>query len=192
MELNKKRFKKDEVEMIINKINLHYNKKLSDCYSIINDLKEENRQLQYKIDEYKSNEMLINTSIKEATKKSREIDTLAEKKYNAEILSLIEFHRTWSKYFSYIFEKYPLYPTVQKLRDVSDKLNKIFSDNSDSKSKIQKIKKIIPNENAIFNPKRKIEEYIASTSDNGFNLEEVLNPGELKLEDLCKELGLID
>ena len=44
----------------------------------------------------------------------------------------------------------------------------------------------------IFNPKQKINEYIAATADNGFNLEEVLNPGTLHLEDLCKELGLLE
>ena len=43
----------------------------------------------------------------------------------------------------------------------------------------------------MFNPKKKIVDYIASTGDNGFNLDEVLNPGELQLEDLCKELGLM-
>ena len=43
-----------------------------------------------------------------------------------------------------------------------------------------------------FNPKKIMDEYIATTGDNGFNLDEVLNPGELHLEDLCKELGLIE
>ncbi|MBR0190267.1 MAG: hypothetical protein IJQ23_07790, partial [Clostridia bacterium] len=47
--------------------------------------------------------------------------------------------------------------------------------------------------NAAFNPKEKIADYIAATSDdnNGFNMDEVLNPGALRLEDLCKELGLL-
>ena len=40
--------------------------------------------------------------------------------------------------------------------------------------------------------KQKIKDYIAATGDNGFNLDDVLNPGELELEELCRELGLID
>ena len=44
---------------------------------------------------------------------------------------------------------------------------------------------------AQFNPKEKIERYIENDV-NGFNLEEVLNPGELQLEDLCRELGLME
>ena len=38
---------------------------------------------------------------------------------------------------------------------------------------------------------KKIERYIENDV-NGFNLEEVLNPGELQLEDLCRELGLME
>ena len=56
----------------------------------------------------------------------------------------------------------------------------------------QKFTKKAGAEQSVFNPKSKINAYIAATSDNGFNLDEVLNPGELQLEDLCKELGLIE
>jgi hypothetical protein len=48
------------------------------------------------------------------------------------------------------------------------------------------------NDNKIFDPEKRIADYVSATSENGFNLEEVLNPGELHLEDLCKELGLIE
>ena len=51
---------------------------------------------------------------------------------------------------------------------------------------------LLPEKEEKFDPKSKIRDYIAATGDNGFNLDEVLNPGELQLEDLCKELGLID
>ena len=43
-----------------------------------------------------------------------------------------------------------------------------------------------------FNPKSKIQDYITAKTDNGFNLDDVLNPGALRLEDLCKELGLTE
>ena len=44
---------------------------------------------------------------------------------------------------------------------------------------------------APFNPKAKIDAYMKSES--GFDMEEVLNPkGELNLEDLCRDLGLMD
>ena len=43
-----------------------------------------------------------------------------------------------------------------------------------------------------FNPRKIMDNYVASVSENGFNLQDVLNPGELELEDICKELGLIE
>ena len=56
------------------------------------------------------------------------------------------------------------------------------------------IDEILSKQKERFNPKKKIDEYIAATTEstNGFNLDDVLNPGELQLEDLCKELGLIE
>ena len=48
------------------------------------------------------------------------------------------------------------------------------------------------NKTLLGKPKSKIEAFVAATSDNGFNLNEVLNPGELQLEDLCKELGTME
>ena len=45
----------------------------------------------------------------------------------------------------------------------------------------------------LFDPKKRIERYVAEESDTGFNLDDVLNPKqELDLEKLCRELGLMD
>ena len=54
------------------------------------------------------------------------------------------------------------------------------------------LSEIIEEKNQPFNPKEIINDYVAATGDNGFDLDEVLNPGELQLEDLCKELGLLE
>ena len=69
--------------------------------------------------------------------------------------------------------------TNEYLKPILENLEKEFSDNNSKNNKV-------------FAPKEKIQDYIASTSDSGFNLDEVLNPGELELEDLCKELGLME
>lgn len=193
MELKKNKFKKSEVELIINKMNLHYNNKLSECYSLIAELKEENRRLKSQVDKYKNDNDIISASIIEAKKKSKETINLADKKYSLEILSLTQFHEKWTRYFNYLFEKYPLYPEIEEMKKISREIGSILASHNDDKKKITKLEKIFENgKNIPFDPKKKIEEYVSATSDNGFNLDEVLNPGELKLEDLCKELGLID
>ena len=77
----------------------------------------------------------------------------------------------WQDFFDSLKEKYPTYEVVKEIKDTLDSINK---------------------PSKVFNPQSKINEYIAATSDSGFNLDEVMNPGDLKLEDLCKELGLIE
>ena len=85
---------------------------------------------------------------------------------------------------------------AKKALAVKDKVKKSKPEQS-AKKVIEEIEQIETDKKSkkvkkeSFNPKAKIGEYIASTSD-GFNMEEVLNPGELALEDICKELGLID
>ncbi len=192
MELKKNRFKKEEVELLINKVNLHYNNKLSECYALINELKEENRKLSSEVEKYKNDNEIISSSIIEAKKKSKEVMGLADKKYNLEILELTQFHEKWTGYFNYLFQKYPLYPEIEEMKKLSNEIATILVTHNDSKKKVEKIDRLISNKKVPFNPKKKIENYVLATSDNGFNLDEVLNPGELKLEDLCKELGLID
>ena len=90
-------------------------------------------------------------------------------------------------------EKYPMYAPVKKALEIKGKIDKISSKDK-PKEVVNKLESSIPKEVAgdNFNPKRKIRDYVAATGDNGFNLDEVLNPGELKLEDICKELGLLD
>ena len=44
-----------------------------------------------------------------------------------------------------------------------------------------------------FDPKAVIEKYVEGEEETGFNLDDVLNPkGELDLEKLCRNLGLMD
>lgn len=194
MELKKRKFKRDEVEQIISQLNSNYSNKLDEYSTLITELKEENSKLQFELNNFKENENLISSSIKNAEKKAQETNLVLDKKIKAEITVLKDFHQKWSEYFKSVFEKYPLYPVVKEMNKISNEINTILDDEKlENKKKIQKIDKLIPKNKAkTFNPMKKIEDYVVATSDNGFNLDEVLNPGELKLEDICKELGLIE
>ena len=110
--------------------------------------------------------------------------------YQATVDSLINFSAKWSGYFSSLKEKYPMYPVIKEATELKEKLDILLNDN-DNKKTVKELNKEITKKSQ-FNPKAIINDYIASTSENGFNIEEVLNPGELKLEDLCVELGLIE
>ncbi len=156
----------------------------------INDLLKENSVLTKKVEEMSSKEPLVIAMLERAEKTSLEILEKAELQYSLEMERLKKFTEKWEDYFNQLQEKYPLYPTTQKAIEIKDKVDS-FSGVNGAKKIIEEIDGMISEEKA-FDPKEKIKDYVVATSDNGFNLEEVLNPGKLVLEDLCKELGLID
>ena len=108
---------------------------------------------------------------------------------------LKNFYLKWCEYFKRLKAKYPHYTEVKEASQLVDYLKTLFK-TKNVKTTIdkldQKITKLTDVDRGTFNPKSKIDAYVAATSDNGFNLNDVLNPGELQLEDLCKELGLIE
>jgi hypothetical protein len=129
-------------------------------------------------------------------KQAGEISSKTQAIYDLEVERLKKFSERWKWYFKYIIEKYPLYGQVKDATEIYETLKKLLSMEK-GKSVVDGLEKMLEEKSNkipenIFNPKSKIEEYIVATSDSGFNLNDVLNPGELKLEDLCKELGLIE
>ena len=156
----------------------------------ISELVKENSELVKKIEEMTSKESLIVATLERAEKTSLEIEKRAELEYSLELQRLNKFVEDWDNYFKQLQEKYPLYPTTKKAIKIKDKAKEL-SKTSNAKKAIEQLDGMI-NEKKKFNPKQKIKDYVVATSDNGFNLDEVLNPGKLELEDLCKELGLIE
>ena len=115
---------------------------------------------------------------------SRMLDEKAKLQYYYEMQRLKNFVEKWQTYFDDLQEKYPLYSSVKQAVDIKDKVLK--GQEKEARKTILEIDEILSKQKERFNPKKKIDEYIAATttSTNGFNLDDVLNPGELQLEDL--------
>lgn len=196
MELKKRKYKRAEVEEILDEVSAKNQGLLGEYKDELENLKAENRILSERLDEYKRKDALINQAIISAEKKSADIIRRAETKYALEVQSLKTFCERYERYFSYLEEKYPSYGTVSEASLIFRKIADAVNENKDDKKTIEKADKILKTSKQTgkppFDPKAKINDYIAATGDNGFNLDEVLNPGELHLEDLCKELGLLD
>ena len=196
MELEKKKYKKDEVEKIILSLTLEYEKRLSEQKERLVELDAEVKNLSASLLECKKNENTISQSIKSAQKTAEEILSKANEQYEAELQSLKLFSAKWRNYFLYIAKKYPKYTSVESAKQLFDKLVALSFSKESGKNVVNKLNaefdKIINVKDGKFNPQAKIEDYIVATSDNGFNLDEVLNPGDIKLEDICKELGLLE
>ena len=195
MELDKKKYAKDEVNKIISEISSGFENKLSEQKARISELLRENIAYKSELDAYYAKDTEISAAIKRAESYSASVKSKTDIQYALAIESLTAFFIKWNDYFDHLKEKYPMYPVVSQAVKIKDEISKIIGKRSaetviyTANAKIDEINggKTVPP----FDPKKKIADYIAATEDNGFNMDEVLNPGSLKLEDLCRELGLL-
>ena len=197
MELNKRKYRKAEVLEILEKVEELHNTEISNFKTSISELLEENKKLKIELTTLKERETLALETLKSAQEKAEEIEEKSRISYELAIKKISIFIERWNSYFRKLSEKYPYYPEVQASIELKDKVSQILK-GKDYAISLDKAEIMLSDKEkqlkgkANFDPKSKIQDYISSTSDTGFNLDEVLNPGVLKLEDLCKELGLTD
>lgn len=193
MELTKKKYTQNEVVEIMKAYKGEYEKKLTEQQETILRLTEEVKSLREQTEEIEKKKEVIVATLIRAEQTAADLKEKSELQYKLEVEKLKKFTARWNGYFEELKEKYPMYAPVKKALEVKGKIDKIFSKDK-PKDVVNRLESAIPKEvgGESVNPKRKVRDYIAATGDNGFNLDEVLNPGELQLEDICKELGLLD
>ena len=191
MELKKRKYKRDQVNMIIEAYKSEYENLVLDLRSRINELVNENKALSEQVEQNKQREKLIIKALESAEERAEQIQEQAQLEYVLELQRLKSFSKKWDRYFNNLKEKYPCDDTKKAL-EILNQVD-VVSENVSASQAIKELDEMINEQNKAFNPKTKIKDYIsATTSENGFNLNEVLNPGKLELEELCKELGLIE
>ena len=193
--LDKKKYKQAEVKILLDDRTAEYERKLDDCNALISELKAENLRLNNELALLKDKEELTVSTLKRAESFAKKTEEKSALQYALALERLKAFNVRWAQYFEELKEKYPLYPAVQQAVSLKEKLDVVL-EKVDTKKAFSSAEKLVNDgakkgKKGNFDPKSKIQDYIAATSDNGFNLDEVLNPGQLELEDLCKELGLL-
>ncbi len=194
MELNKRKYKREEVYDIVNDALKSADEKLSEQKLRIVELLEENEALNAEISKLKSREELVEITLVNAQKNAKEESDKLKLNYELTVERLKKFSKKWTEYFNELKDKYPLYNSTLQAIEVYELLCKALKIKNKETAvdlldkKINETSKV----SAVFNPKQKIQDYVSATSENGFNLDDVLNPGELHLEDICKELGLLE
>ena len=187
LDIVKRKYKNKEVLEIVNACETEYKAQIAEQKNKIYELYKENERLKSELLELKDRETQSAKALIDAEKKAMEISEKAQLQYVLTIEKLKNFSNRWSAYFSELKEKYPMYKPVNKAVDVKARLD-AFLKNSPKTATAKDLEQILDGK---FNPKQKIDDYIAAT-EQGFDMNEVLNPGDIKLEDICKELGLID
>jgi hypothetical protein len=195
MNLSKRKYKKIEVETLLDNLSSDFNLIINKQKLEIKNLTDEKTKLTAEIELYKEKEDAINGAMLNAEQNLIDKQKDADRYYSLTVQSLKNFLTRWNSYFNALAEKYPLYSAVNSAIEVKKQLEKILLTETNDKDIVSKAEALLPKETKTtkkFNPQQKINDYIVATSDTEFNLDEVLNPGELVLEDLCKELGLIE
>ena len=203
MEFNKKKYSHKEVQLIFDAYRKEYEKRFDAYNQKIAEITKENNELRAQIMSASEKEQLILAVLKRAEKTALDLENQSNLEYELELERLKAFSEKWDTYFNKVKTKYPTSTGVKKaikIKDTTKAKNKsakqiigeidTMLDSSTSKSN-KKVAKPTQ-QGKVFNPEQKIGEYIVATNSSGFNMDEVLNPGDIKLEDICKELGLID
>ena len=189
LEIVKRKYKQKEVLEIMNACETEYKAKLAELKSQIVDLSNQNELLRNELFDLKEVEKQTAKALIDAEKRAKEITETSGLQYALTIEKLKNFSNRWGAYFNELKEKYPMYKPVKKAVDVKTRLD-AFLKNSPKTGNVDSLDQILDDKGK-FDPKKKIDDYIAAT-EQGFDMNEVLNPGDIKLEDICKELGLID
>ena len=195
MELVKRKYARKEVEELLSAVTREYEEKLAAGKARISELVRENAACRAELDSYVKKDKQISAALKRAEEYSADLKQKSDMQYELATETVSSFLIKWNSYFDHLKEKYPMYPVVLDAVKLRDKIVKIIGKRT-AKTVIytadQSLSGLKNTKNS-FRPKEKIADYIAATEaeNGGFNMDEVLNPGALRLEDLCKELGLL-
>lgn len=193
MQLDKKKYTGAEVQRMFDAYKKHFESRYTEQQKIISGLTRELNEMKSQVESVSSKEALIIAVLRRAEQTAMDLDQQVNAKYKEELERLIAFSSDWDDFFNALREKYPEEEQVKKAVLINEKLNS-EKNKTQPKLLIRELEQMISEEKVHpnFDPKKKIADYIEATSDGGFSMEDVLNPGELKLEDICRELGLIE
>ncbi len=174
---------------MINTVVSKYEERASALKTKTLELLAENERLKDEVTRLKDKESLILNTLERAEKTAKNVQDDVMAQYELEVERLRKFSEKWNGYFKELKEKYPIYPTTVKAVEINDKFTELV-ENSDPKTIIDKLDQMLGDQD--YEQKNKIDELAVTEKTNGFDINEVLYPGALKLEDICKELGLIE
>ena len=214
-ELSKNTFTKAEIDKLLFQIKLEYDGRLKEqknrIFELVNQMQDKNEECE----KLKKRDAIISKALLSAVEKVKQVEYSAKKKTENEINRLQLFINKCEKYLSDIKLNYPIDTNIQKFDEFTDKMRGLMPETSKNVNTKKENVNIVKQENniakeenntakeelaagRIFNPKEKIEKYIekdikVNEKEDDFNMDDVLNPkGELNLEDLCRQLGLMD
>lgn len=197
-DIEKKGYKKSEVDEYIFALKNEYESRLSDQKNRIFQLKSELVDKEKQLSSYKEKTDLIATAILNAVAKADEIEKLSAARYREEMNSLRVFHDKWQAHYNKLLDKYPDDEGLRAVEKFNRDMNDIFSGGT---SAIKEIEKQFESEKARLEsvsasgaeekPKKAAKTLAEdAVSKSGFSFEEAWNPTD-DLGQIMKDLGLV-
>lgn len=205
MRLEKRFYNRLEVERLLNDYISAYERVIAELKQKNAELVREADKSQRKIYYYESKEGVITASIKNATEKAEEIIKQAESVYELSVKNLETFQAELDgfikKHLKSVSEK-----NLKEVIRVRDGVSEALSLNGSSEDKIKTARRVLTKKGEkpetvkktqkkdekeeTFNPEQIIKDYIAITKEERFDMDEIINPKGIDLEEICKEMGL--
>ncbi len=178
-----KKLSQKETEKLIGGIREAYEAKIRQLNYRIDNLNVENRNLRASLAEMKGKEGKVGKAIVDAEEKGEEIVRLYRMTAETELKTLRLFADKWKKLAEQMIGVFPKTESDRYIR-FADELSSLLGKEETH---------FAPQEEEAFDPKAIIGKYMEDEEEDGFNLDDVLNPkGELDLAKLCRGLGLMD
>ncbi len=182
-----KKSTQQEAEKLIAGIREAYEIKIRQLNYRLEGLTAENRSLRASLAEMKSREGKVGKAIVAAEEKGEEIVRLYRMSAETELNTLRLFAEKWKRLAGEMAGAIPA-SEAKKYAEFADNLSALLGKEREKFGAEEKV-----SEGEAFDPKAVIEKYVEGEEETGFNLDDVINPkGELDLEKLCRNLGLMD
>ena len=185
LNLEDKKYTKAEVLQLMRKAEFDYETNLSEKKDRIFQLLADNKKLVKEVQIYRDRDQSVGKALMNAVSKAKEIEDTAKMKFQAGVNRLKVFESKFVNYYKLVMTKYPVDENLMQVDEFLKKMEDIlgqdnFSKNIDKQSMFKNTASQNPNMYGVSIP-----------NESGFNINEALNPSK-DLEDICRELGLIE
>lgn len=199
-DIEKKGYKKSEVDEYVFALKNEYESKLAEQKNRIFQLKSELTEREKQLAAFKAKTDLISSAILNAVQKADEIEKLAETRYREEMKQLKSFHEKWQSHYNKMLEKYPDDEGLKAIGKFNAAMDDILSGGSAAMKEIEKqfdaererVESAGSGAKAEAAPKSQPNKTLAedAVSASGFSFEEAWNPKD-DLSEIMKDLGLL-
>lgn len=195
MKINKIKYNKEEVLDLMDEQKNDYEIIVGEQKNVIQRLKADIKKLSAELETYKNRENLIALTLQSSEEKAEEVRRQSELEYAAEVRRMTELKARFSGMFAGIEKNFPQHFAVKESAELLRRIDEILGGEQTNKEKLDGLNEALKGYGAPFDSKKKIEKYLDNAENEtacAFDMNEVLNPGELNLEELCKEMGLME